>query len=388
MLIADKAHVFYSPHKIVFGMGTAAGIGAEVKDLSASKVLIVTDPGSSKPACSRLSRAPLKKRSLPMSFTTRSKPSPRCDWWTRAPSGSGPKTAIWSWGWAAVHPWMWPKAFPSSPATGAAFWISPEWTWSRNPVRRKSSCRRPPGQARDHPGAGRHRRGGKHEEGRLQLLLPAGAGHRRPASDVFHAAFGDRGHRDGRPRARHRDLCLRSMRHPSRTSWPKRPSRGSGAICPSPGRKASTRRRRYYHVARGHRVRLAFASGGLGAVHGLSYVLGTRYHLPHGRSNAIMLPHVMKFNLPGAPEKYATIAALLGRSTPSCDLNQAAARSVGAVEDLLKTMQISYRLSDYGISEKEMPFLVEGGIKQSRLFSFNPRDLSEDNVRAVYQAAI
>jgi alcohol dehydrogenase class IV len=41
---------------------------------------------------------------------------------------------------------------------------------------------------------------------------------------------------------------------------------------------------------------LAFTSGGLGAVHGLAYVLGTEYHLSHGRSNAIMLPHVMEYN--------------------------------------------------------------------------------------------
>ena len=101
-----------------------------------------------------------------------------------------------------------------------------------------------------------------------------------------------------------------------------------------------------------------------------------------------MLPHVMKYNIPGAPEKYAAIAALLGRPTPAGDVNRAAAVSVGAVEDLLGTMRISCRLRDYGISEKDLPFLVEGGLKQARLFSFNPRDLAEDNVRAVYQAAL
>ena len=62
--------------------------------------------------------------------------------------------------------------------------------------------------------------------------------------------------------------------------------------------------------------------------------------------------------------------------------------SASAVEDLLRTMQISCRLRDYGISEAELPFLVEGGLKQSRLFSFNPRDLAENDVRAIYQAAI
>jgi alcohol dehydrogenase class IV len=96
----------------------------------------------------------------------------------------------------------------------------------------------------------------------------------------------------------------------------------------------------------------------------------------------------MRYNLSGALEKYAAIAALLGRPARSGDLNAAAALAVDAVEDLLKTMQISCRLRDYGISDKELPYLVEGGLKQARLFSFNPRDLAEADVRAVYQAAL
>ena len=96
----------------------------------------------------------------------------------------------------------------------------------------------------------------------------------------------------------------------------------------------------------------------------------------------------MRYNLPGALEKYASIAALLGRPCRSGDMNEAAALSVSAVEDLLKTMQISCRLRDYGLSETELPFLVEGGLKQARMFSFNPRDLAENDVRAIYQSAV
>ena len=56
----------------------------------------------------------------------------------------------------------------------------------------------------------------------------------------------------------------------------------------------------------------AFTSGGLGAVHGLAYVLGTEHHLSHGRSNAVMLPHVMAYNLSGDFQKYAQIASAMG----------------------------------------------------------------------------
>lgn len=132
---------------------------------------------------------------------------------------------------------------------------------------------------------------------------------------------------------------------------------------------------------------MAFASGGLGAVHGLSYVLGTEYHMPHGRSNAIMLPWVMDFNIPGAPEKYAVIAELLGQDTEGLSVTEAAYLSVEAVEELLTTMDLPYRLSDYDISDDDLETLVAGGLKMERLFATNPRDLSEDDVRMIYQSA-
>ena len=161
-----------------------------------------------------------------------------------------------------------------------------------------------------------------------------------------------------------------------------------GRYLPIAWSKGTNQEARYFMSLAATVSGMAFASGGLGAVHGLSYVLGTRYHMPHGRSNAIMLPHVMKYNLPGAPEKYAPSPLCWADPARSGDMNEAAALSVSAVEDLLKTMQISCRLRDYGLSETELPFLVEGGLKQARLFSFNPRDLAENDVRAIYQSAV
>jgi alcohol dehydrogenase class IV len=47
-------------------------------------------------------------------------------------------------------------------------------------------------------------------------------------------------------------------------------------------------------------------------VHALSYPLGSLYHLPHGLSNALLLPYVMEYNLVAAPERYAKVAEALG----------------------------------------------------------------------------
>lgn len=148
--------------------------------------------------------------------------------------------------------------------------------------------------------------------------------------------------------------------------------------------KGSNIKARYHMLLAANLAGLAFTSGGLGAVHGLSYVLGTEYHMPHGKSNAIMLPHVMKYNCPGCYEKYAKIAKAMGENIERCSQIEAAYKSVKAVEKLLKTVNISKNLIDHGISQKDVPKMVEGGMKQDRLFASNPRNLTEKDVEKIY----
>ena len=132
----------------------------------------------------------------------------------------------------------------------------------------------------------------------------------------------------------------------------------------------------------------AFTSGGLGAVHGLAYVLGTEYHMSHGRSNAIMLPHVMSFNMTGNLQKYSNIAHAMGENVEGLSLYDAAEKSVNAVKKLLKAVNIPFMLSEYGIPRGDLPKLVKGGINQSRLFAPNPRDLTEKDVQGIYEGAL
>ena len=58
-----------------------------------------------------------------------------------------------------------------------------------------------------------------------------------------------------------------------------------------------------------------------------------------------------------------------------------------AVQELLDAINVSYRLSDYGIPESDLPKLVEGGMKQARLFVPNPKDLTKEDVRAIFENA-
>jgi len=133
---------------------------------------------------------------------------------------------------------------------------------------------------------------------------------------------------------------------------------------------------------------LAFGSGGVGAVHALAYVLGTEYHLPHGRTNAIMLPYVVDYNKTGDLNKYARIAQAIGEKTDGLSDFQAAERLVIRLHRLLADIGIPDKLDAYGISADDLPKLVAGGMKQSRLFVPNPRDLTEADVEKIYRSAL
>ncbi len=151
--------------------------------------------------------------------------------------------------------------------------------------------------------------------------------------------------------------------------------------------KGSNAEARYNLLLAANLAGTAFTSGGLGAVHGLAYVLGTEYHLSHGRSNAVMLPHVMAYNLSGDFQKYAQIASAMGEPVAGLSNWDGARKSVEAVKKLLEVINIPYDLTAYGVSKSDLPKLVAGGLKQSRLFITNPRDLSEKDVEMIYAGA-
>jgi len=144
---------------------------------------------------------------------------------------------------------------------------------------------------------------------------------------------------------------------------------------------------RYNMLLAANLAGMAFTSGGLGATHGLAYPLGTQFHMSHGRSNAIMLPHVMRFNLTGSLERYGSVARLMGEHIDGLSPYDAAARAVDAVLKLLSAVRISCRLSDYGVQKKKIPLLTKEALQQSRFFVPNPKDVTEKDIQAVYEDA-
>jgi len=78
---------------------------------------------------------------------------------------------------------------------------------------------------------------------------------------------------------------------------------------------------------------------------------------------------------------------MMGKREVTIDLRAGVARAVETVIQLLDDVQIPYHLKDYGIPKEAIPKLVEGGMKQARLFVPNPRDLMEKDVEAIYTKA-
>ncbi|ASP32169.1 iron-containing alcohol dehydrogenase [Labrenzia sp. VG12] len=134
---------------------------------------------------------------------------------------------------------------------------------------------------------------------------------------------------------------------------------------------------------------MAFANSPVAAVHALAYPLGGTFHVPHGLSNALVLPHVLRFNNCVAAETYAEIAVApfpeLGNIT---DLIERADSFAGKLADLAATLGLQTRLRDVGINEEHLPKLARDAMKQTRLLVNNPRDMQEVHALEIYRAAL
>jgi len=122
------------------------------------------------------------------------------------------------------------------------------------------------------------------------------------------------------------------------------------------------------------------------AVHALAYPLGGEFHVPHGLSNAVLLPHVMEFNLPAAPEKHADIAMALGVGRAQ-SLQETGLRGVARVKELISLSGSQARISDFGIPEAAIPELASAAMKVTRLLKNNPRELTYEDAVAIYRSA-
>jgi len=120
------------------------------------------------------------------------------------------------------------------------------------------------------------------------------------------------------------------------------------------------------------------------AVHALAYPLGTLYHVAHGLSNAVLLPHVMEFNIPAAVEKYAAVAGALGVS-PDADLHAMAMKGIVRIREIMKACSVPENLRSMGVTETDIPTLAQEAMKIQRLLKNNPRVVLLEDAINIYE---
>jgi alcohol dehydrogenase class IV len=130
---------------------------------------------------------------------------------------------------------------------------------------------------------------------------------------------------------------------------------------------------------------VTIVGAGTGLCHAMAYPLGSAYHVPHGVANALLLPAVMAYNLPADLAKFARLAEALGEPVSGLSLRAAAERSVEAVRQLSKDVELPAGLRAVGVPESALEGFVPGALSAARLITNNPRVPTPDGVLNAYR---
>lgn len=131
----------------------------------------------------------------------------------------------------------------------------------------------------------------------------------------------------------------------------------------------------------------AFANAPVAAVHALAYPLGGHFHIPHGLSNALVLPAVIEFNSSAAEDLYAELAPLLVKDLKAGNAASLTEQLVAELSALSPRSNLPTRLRDAGVPEDMLPQLARDAMLQQRLLVNNPRELTEADALAIYRKA-
>ncbi len=138
---------------------------------------------------------------------------------------------------------------------------------------------------------------------------------------------------------------------------------------------------------------MAFNNASLGHVHAMAHQLGGFYDLPHGECNAILLPHVEKFNLIANLDRFVKIAELMGENVDGLSPRDAAEKALSAIKKLSSDIGIPSGLVELGkrygkdVQEKDIDIMTANAQKDACGLT-NPRVPKDYDVAAIYKAAM
>jgi alcohol dehydrogenase class IV len=145
---------------------------------------------------------------------------------------------------------------------------------------------------------------------------------------------------------------------------------------------------RYFMCLGVHLGTMGVRSSGLGACHALCHPLTAKYHVSHGLSIGVLLPHVMEYNLIGNLEKYANIAKAMGERIDEISVRDAAYRSVEAMKKLIGDLSLPLTLKECKVEKEDLQTFSE---TVNRLYknniNINPREMRVEDIRQIYENA-
>ncbi|MFA9517913.1 iron-containing alcohol dehydrogenase [Halopenitus sp. H-Gu1] len=134
----------------------------------------------------------------------------------------------------------------------------------------------------------------------------------------------------------------------------------------------------------------AFTNSSVALVHGMARPLGAQLHIPHGLANALILPYVVEFSTMAAPEKYATIARILGTASEEDGTREAAEKAADGIYQLCDDLSLTGYLDDFGdVPSRDAYLDVIGEMTQDAIDSGspdnNPRKPTRSEIEEIYR---
>lgn len=131
---------------------------------------------------------------------------------------------------------------------------------------------------------------------------------------------------------------------------------------------------------------MAFNNASLGYVHAMAHQLGGFYDLPHGVCNAVLLPHVQRFNAQVSAARLRDVAQAMGIEVAGMDPSQGAAAAIEAIERLSAEVEIPSGLRALGVKVEDVPLLAANALKDACGLT-NPRSAAQSEIEAIFKAA-
>lgn len=132
---------------------------------------------------------------------------------------------------------------------------------------------------------------------------------------------------------------------------------------------------------------LAFSNASLGATHAMAHAVGGLVDNPHGEANAMLIEYVIAFNYRAAPERHDQLAARLGVRVGELSSNARRDALISAIRDMKNAIGLDLRLRDRGVTRSDLPVMARVALSDPCMAT-NPRPVTGDDIETIYEEAL